>query len=265
MVRLLERREAREDHVGVAGRLVEPVVDADHAVELVERGVEPVAARRRQHRVAGDREERADLPVARASRSPRRGTTPARGRAPRARRAPASSSGRSSRPRLSSPGIGRSVSRPHRGPREHQPADARRSARSGCSRRRRASSRACRTPGCTGRSGRRRPRARSRRARGPTPRMRSASMPGDRPRPARVSIRRRAPRSLPRRRAGRPPCPSRTSPSVTTTFATASRSAASVPGVIAQPLVGRGRGAGAPGIDDDDLAAARPGSRRSRP
>ena len=59
----------------MARRLVEVDVDADHEVERVERRRR--AARRlgvRQHRVAGDGDQRADLALARASRSPRRGT-----------------------------------------------------------------------------------------------------------------------------------------------------------------------------------------------
>ena len=64
VVRLLERREPGEDHVGVPGRLVDPVVDADHAGEPGQRGVEPVALGRREHRVAGHRDQRPDLALA---------------------------------------------------------------------------------------------------------------------------------------------------------------------------------------------------------
>ena len=46
-VRLLERRQPGQDHVGVAGRLVDPVVDADHAVELGQRRVEAAGVGRR--------------------------------------------------------------------------------------------------------------------------------------------------------------------------------------------------------------------------
>jgi len=46
-------------------RLVAVNVDADHQVERVECVGEPVAARRREHRVPGDREECADLAVTR--------------------------------------------------------------------------------------------------------------------------------------------------------------------------------------------------------
>ena len=60
VVGLLEDREAGQDHVGVPGRLVQPVVDGDHAVELGQRGVEPVAARRRDDRIARDGEQRPD-------------------------------------------------------------------------------------------------------------------------------------------------------------------------------------------------------------
>jgi hypothetical protein len=63
VVGLLQCRQAGEDHVGVAGRLVDPVVDADHAVEAVQRVVEAVAAGRRQHGVPGHREQRPDLPL----------------------------------------------------------------------------------------------------------------------------------------------------------------------------------------------------------
>ncbi len=94
-VRLLERGQPGQDHVRVACRLVEVVVDADHALELGERRrrARP-ASGAPMHRVAGDRDQRADLPRRPAWRSPRRGTTPAPGRAPRARRARGCASGR---------------------------------------------------------------------------------------------------------------------------------------------------------------------------
>ena len=61
----LERGRRRQDHVGVPGGLVEVDVDRDHEVEPVERLAEPRAVGRRQHRVAGQREQRADLALAR--------------------------------------------------------------------------------------------------------------------------------------------------------------------------------------------------------
>ena len=44
MVRLLQRRQPGQDHVGVPGGLVDPVVDADHAVQVGRHLVELVAA-----------------------------------------------------------------------------------------------------------------------------------------------------------------------------------------------------------------------------
>ncbi len=61
---LLQRREAGQDHVGVARGLVQAVVQADHGVELGKRGVEAVALRRREHRVAGDGDEPLELALA---------------------------------------------------------------------------------------------------------------------------------------------------------------------------------------------------------
>ena len=82
----------REDHVGVAGRLVEVRVDGHHEVERRQRPVEPPAVRRRQHRVAGDGDDGAHLPVARRVDllGQRRGRELADdlGRAPHAARAP---------------------------------------------------------------------------------------------------------------------------------------------------------------------------------
>ena len=60
----LEGRRRRQDHVGVAGRLVEVDVDRGHEVERVEGPAEPRAVGGREHRVAGDADERLDLPVA---------------------------------------------------------------------------------------------------------------------------------------------------------------------------------------------------------
>ena len=75
VVALLQRGGRREDHVGVAGGLVDVDVDRHHALEVGQRGVEACRVRRRQHRVAGDGHERADLPLARACPSPRPCTT----------------------------------------------------------------------------------------------------------------------------------------------------------------------------------------------
>src|SRR4029453_6751955 len=64
VVRLLERRETRQDYVGVARRLVQEDVEAEHELEPVERGVEARAVRRTQHRVAGNRDQRSHLTLA---------------------------------------------------------------------------------------------------------------------------------------------------------------------------------------------------------
>ena len=52
-VGLLQSRQARQDHVGVTGGLVEGVVERDHGVEPGQGGVEPAGVGRRDHRVAG--------------------------------------------------------------------------------------------------------------------------------------------------------------------------------------------------------------------
>ena len=88
----LEGRRRRQDHVGVPRRLVDVDVDRHHEVQPAQRLVEPRPVRRGEHRVAGHGEERADLSVARASRSPRAAPTtgsspPISGR-PRTRDAP---------------------------------------------------------------------------------------------------------------------------------------------------------------------------------
>src|SRR5207244_13084663 len=59
------RRETREDHVGVPGRLVQVDVEAHHEVEPCERARQAVAVRRAEDRIAGDRDETADLALAR--------------------------------------------------------------------------------------------------------------------------------------------------------------------------------------------------------
>ena len=104
VVGLLQRVGRRQDHVGVARRLVDVDVDRDHELERRERGVEPSAAvRRRDHRIAGDGHERADLPLARVSRSPRPWRPRAARPASRGGRAPGSCAGRCAaraRPRL---------------------------------------------------------------------------------------------------------------------------------------------------------------------
>ena len=64
VVDALQRRGRRQDHVGVPGRLVDVDVDADHQLERVERGGQPARVGRRDGRVAGDREQRAHLPLA---------------------------------------------------------------------------------------------------------------------------------------------------------------------------------------------------------
>ena len=64
VVRLLEHRGRRQDHVGVAGRRVQVRVDADHQLEPGQQAVEAPGVGRRQGRVAGDRQQRPHLPLA---------------------------------------------------------------------------------------------------------------------------------------------------------------------------------------------------------
>jgi hypothetical protein len=64
-VRLLERREPGQNHVRVARRLVEIVVDADHTLEHRQRAVQARGVGRRNDRVSGDRDESLDLAGAR--------------------------------------------------------------------------------------------------------------------------------------------------------------------------------------------------------
>ena len=61
VVSTLELRGRRQDHVGVAGGLVQVQVDAHHEVEFVERPGQLFAVGRRQHRVAGQCHQRPDL------------------------------------------------------------------------------------------------------------------------------------------------------------------------------------------------------------
>ena len=65
VVRLLERLGRGQDHVRVARRLVHVDVDRDHEVEALDRALEAAAVGGREHRVAGDRDERAHLTLAR--------------------------------------------------------------------------------------------------------------------------------------------------------------------------------------------------------
>ena len=57
-------RRGGEDHVGPARRRVAVDVDADHEVERLERGGQAVGVRRRDERVAAERDHRADLALA---------------------------------------------------------------------------------------------------------------------------------------------------------------------------------------------------------
>ena len=107
VVRLLERLRRGQDHVGVAGRLVHVDVDREHEVERLDRALEPAAVRRRDERVAGDRDERAHLALARACRSPRPAPTRAARRSTPAARARGSASARTARPSRRRPAPGR--------------------------------------------------------------------------------------------------------------------------------------------------------------
>ena len=60
-VGLLQRGETGQQHVRVAGGLVQRVVEADHAFEFFQSGVQAGRAGRADHGVTGDGDERADL------------------------------------------------------------------------------------------------------------------------------------------------------------------------------------------------------------
>ncbi len=62
---LLQCREPRQHHVGVAGGLVQVVVDADHRLEPAERRVEARRLWSAQRRVAGHGHQRPQLPLTR--------------------------------------------------------------------------------------------------------------------------------------------------------------------------------------------------------
>ncbi len=64
VVALLQGGRRREDHVGVASRLVDVDVDGHHALEAGDGGVEAGRVRGGQHGVAGDGDQRADLSLA---------------------------------------------------------------------------------------------------------------------------------------------------------------------------------------------------------
>ena len=59
-----ERRGNGQDHVGARGRLVDVAVDRDHELERLDRRAEPPRVGRREQRVAGDGDQRPDLPLA---------------------------------------------------------------------------------------------------------------------------------------------------------------------------------------------------------
>ena len=64
-VRCVRRRGRRQDDIGVPGGLVEVGIDRDHELQLIHRPGQPPAIGCRQHRVAGDRHQRPDLPRSR--------------------------------------------------------------------------------------------------------------------------------------------------------------------------------------------------------
>jgi hypothetical protein len=65
IVAAAQRRRRGQDDVGVPGGLVEIDVHRDHEVQRVQRGVEAAAVGRRDDRVAGQGDERADPALAR--------------------------------------------------------------------------------------------------------------------------------------------------------------------------------------------------------
>ena len=65
VVRLRQRLGGGEDDVGVAGGLVDVDVERDHEVERLDRRLERAGVGRRDQRVAGDRDQRPDLALAR--------------------------------------------------------------------------------------------------------------------------------------------------------------------------------------------------------
>ena len=158
----------------MARRLVQPVVDADHALERGQRGVEPVA--RRARRCTG-------LPaivisaliwpapgVAISSARHEIGTWPSTSGAPRTRLLPAAELAAVAPGPAG--GARRSTTRP--GSANIEPPGRSRLPGEDVQRRRPATTRACRTPGCRCRCGRRPPRAARRRARGRARRIVSA-------------------------------------------------------------------------------------------
>ena len=65
VVGLGQRLGRGEDDVGVAGGLVDVDVERDHEVERLDGRLERAGVRRRDQRVAGDRDQRPDLALAR--------------------------------------------------------------------------------------------------------------------------------------------------------------------------------------------------------
>ena len=98
VVRARERRRAGQDHVRVARRLVHVDVERDHEVERLECAVEALGLRRRDDRVARDRDERADLALARRLDLLGEADDRQLAERPRAGRARGSSSGRACTP-----------------------------------------------------------------------------------------------------------------------------------------------------------------------
>ena len=232
-------------------RLVDVDVDAHHEVEVVERGGEALAVRRRDDRVAGDRDERADLPVAgrldllghagggQLAEDLRRAAHPAAASARTARRGP------SPIPRVAV-----------RGQREHRAAGPVEVAGDRVEH--------------VDEPARGRAEALRRRADPPVDRRALGGRELDRHPPDRLG------RDAGRRRdrlgrevareplddvgAGRRPRARVSSASANTTWTSAMSSSASVPGPDRHVLVGELGGARAPRVDDDDLAAAVAGS-----
>ena len=121
VVRLLERGQAGQDHVGVPRRLVEPVVDADHASSIGSAASRRSASGALMHGVARDRDQRRAADPRRAWRSPPPGTTSAPGRAPRALRGRGCATGRTCTRRPTAGSGARSVTISDRVG-EHRPA-----------------------------------------------------------------------------------------------------------------------------------------------
>ena len=254
VVRALQRRGPGEDDVGVAGGLVDVDVDADHEVQPLERRGQAVAVRRAHRRVAGHGEQRAHLALARRldllGQARRRQLAEDLAQ-PAHAAVPAPEGGAAA-----APGLAGGVRRADRGAREHRAA--------------RAVEVAGEDVEHVDEPARGRPEALRRGADPPVDRGAAARPPARAPCAGSPAPRSRTSRPRPRARTRRPARGRSSSP------ATCAASGARVGQALVEQrvhereeqqrvgaradevvLVGLARGARAPRVDDDDLAAAR--------